>query len=120
MPSSGLLSPRAIAASAASAASSARSKSRTQMALILPSWRSMRPMASLASSTAETCLACSAALCSSAVLKLHRDLDKAHSRFYYFGGANDAQFGHVPQEQSLYNGIIPDVLSACLCLHLNH
>src|ERR1051326_2685868 len=99
MPSNGLLSPRASAASAARAASSARSKSRTQIALTLPSCRSMRPIASLASSTAETFFAFSAADTSTAVLKLHSDLAKALSRLRFCNGADDDQFGKAPQGQ---------------------
>src|SRR6266404_8026379 len=104
MPSSGLFSPRARAASAARAAARPRSKSRTQTALILLSCRSMRPIASCASSTADTFLAASAADSSTAVLKLHCDLAKAYSRSRFRCGANDAQFGPEPQEQYLYSG----------------
>src|SRR5215472_17362849 len=106
MPSNGLLSPRANAASAARAAASARSKSRTQIALILPSWRSMRPIASCVSSTEETFFAFNAAATSTAVAKLHGDLAKAHSRSVSANGADDAQFGQAPQEQWLYSGAI--------------
>jgi hypothetical protein len=81
MPSSGLFSPRASAASAARAAARPRSKSRTQIALIFASCRSIRPMASWASSTAETFPAASADDNSTAVLKLHSDLAKANSQY---------------------------------------
>src|ERR1700692_1169159 len=104
MPSSGLCSPRANAASEARAAARPRSKSRTQTALILLSWRSMRPIASCASSTAETFFAASAADSSTAVPKLHCDLAKAYSRSHFQCGANDAQFEPEPQEQWLYSG----------------
>jgi hypothetical protein len=43
----------------------------------------MRPIASCASSTALTFLVASAADNSTAVLKLHSDLAKAHSRFAF-------------------------------------
>src|SRR5579871_3646868 len=106
MPSSGLLSPRANAASAARAASMAWSKLRTQIALTLPSWRSMRPIASCVSSTEETFFAFSAVATSTAVLKLHGDFGKARSRSISRNEADDAQFGQTPQEQRLYSGVV--------------
>src|SRR4051812_35477954 len=74
------------------------------MALILASCRSIRLIASSASSTAETFLAARAADNSTAVLKLHCDLAKVHSRSVVLSGADDAQFATAPQEQWLYRG----------------
>src|SRR3954471_19074896 len=105
MPSSGFFTPRASSASAARAAASPRSKSRTQIALILASCRSIRLIASSASSTAETFLAARAADISTAVLKLHCDLAKVHSRSgCSMLAADDAQFAAAPQEQWLHSG----------------
>src|SRR4051794_40871982 len=78
MPSRGLFSPRASAASATRAAANPRSKSLTQTAFILPSWRSIRAMASCASSRADTRFAASPADISVAVLKLHCDFAKMY------------------------------------------
>jgi hypothetical protein len=66
----------------------------------------MRPIASCVSSTEETFFAFSADAISTAVLKLHGDLAKAHSRSVSRNGADDAQFGQAPQEQWLYSGTI--------------
>src|SRR5262249_184330 len=70
------------------------------------------------SSTEETFFAFSAADTSTAVLKLHGDLAKAHSRLIDRSGADDAQFGQALQEQWLYSGISHHALLThpCLCV----
>src|ERR1700716_1972858 len=57
----------------------------------------MRPIASCANSTAETFFAARAVDSSTAVLKLHSDLAKACSRFWFL--SDDAQFARTLQDR---------------------